>query len=505
MIYDTLYDWQKKLVDKFKTRQSYGLFLDCGLGKTPIGLGFAEATNCTKIIIITINSKATEDETIDGSWLWWAKKSKINYTLYDKKILKKCPQFDSNPGCLILNYESLFSRSKDKKERIVVKQEILDFIKSGKDQNIGILIDESHKVKDLQSLQTGAITKIKSYCSAVGKACYTWLLTGTPFTQGFIDTYAQLKLLGCQMNKTEFTEKFCVRGHIPGFLEWQQPIIGYKNVNLLYDLIHKFAITIKSDDVINLPEKIFVNHTIQETETFNLISTEKVAENVLAKKLPNDYDSKKKTKVNNPFYRNLAYPSMNWLADTTGVFWMRCRQASIGFQGNEEEYEWFDRSRLNSLKEFLKTHEDNYLLFYNYTPEFLEIYDICEELGYNIDVYSGIGKSLHFYEKYKSQSDDERISNKKNIVLTNFASGSTGMNWQLYNQCIIFSLPVYKDWEQGLKRIHRIGQKDTCVYHLFLQNNWLDKSMKSALDSSSNYTKEMFEADLKRLKEIKQD
>lgn len=31
MIYDKLYSWQKTIVDKFKDRQSFGLFLDMGL------------------------------------------------------------------------------------------------------------------------------------------------------------------------------------------------------------------------------------------------------------------------------------------------------------------------------------------------------------------------------------------------------------------------------------------------------------------------------------------
>ena len=87
---------------------------------------------------------------------------------------------------------------------------------------------------------------------------------------------------------------------------------------------------------------------------------------------------------------------------------------------------------------------------------------------------------------------------KKNIIIANFASGSTGMNWQEYNKCIIFSLPLYKDWEQGLKRIHRIGQKDTVIYHIFYQNNWLDIGMKKALEENIQYTEEMFKLDLEK-------
>ena len=76
------------------------------------------------------------------------------------------------------------------------------------------------------------------------------------------------------------------------------------------------------------------------------------------------------------------------------------------------------------------------------------------------------------------------------------------MNWQLYNQCIVFSLPLYKDWAQGLKRIHRIGQQNTVVYHIFIQQNWLDYSMSQALKTQTQYSQEMFEADSKRIEEL---
>lgn len=31
-IYEKLYDWQKKIVDKFSYKSAFGLFLDMGLG-----------------------------------------------------------------------------------------------------------------------------------------------------------------------------------------------------------------------------------------------------------------------------------------------------------------------------------------------------------------------------------------------------------------------------------------------------------------------------------------
>lgn len=498
MIYEKLYDWQKEIVDKYLNRKSFGLFLDMGTGKTPISLALAEQHNCEKILIISINSKVLENEKVSGSFFNWIQKSNIKYNLKDKYS----ENFDINsPEVFIINYESLYERGrKSLKESLKLRSSLISFIKSCYNKNVTIIIDESHKVKDLQSLQTKAIIKLKNEIKLKAKNLYLYLLTGTPFTTGFIDLYSQLKLLDCPMLKGEFKESFCVMGNMKGLLGWQQPIIGYKNVDKLYELVHNYAITMKSP--IKLPEAIFVNHISNMSIHFKMFIQEKLEGKKILEyfklrkiKLSKDeiilYNVDKK--VNNPFYGNIDYPDDRYLTGTAGNFWLRARELSIGFQGNAEDSIWYDKNRLNELSKFLENNENNYILFYQYTPELLEIYNICEKLGYNIDVYSGDIKSEYFYEKYCSQGEDKKITNNKNIILANWSSGSTGKNWQEYHNMILFDMPLYKDYEQGIKRIHRIGQTQTCIYHLFFQNNWLDASMRKSLDEKINYSKELFE------------
>ena len=490
MIYDLLFDWQKKIVDKYKERDSLGLYLDMGLGKTPISLAFAEQNNCSRILIITINSKAEEPMENEGSWYWWIKKNGT-YNIHSKKV--KCEY--GKKDALVINYESLYSRKKSKTGSLLLKDEIKEFIENSINRNVCIIVDECHKMKNLQSLQTRAIYKIKQYLYYFDNYICTYLLSGTPFTNGYIDLYSQLKFLGSKMVKSEFIERFCVRGSIPGLLGWQQPIIGYKNLDSLYELIHKYAITIKSEEVIDLPSQVFINHVTPASEEFKLLTNEFYEGNKIYK-YSKDKKHKTSSKINNPYYRNIDYPGERRVAETASQFWMRARQISIGFQGNADESKWFNKERINKLKEFLKENEDNYVLFYNYTPELLELYDVCEELGYNVDVYCGEVKSLYFYNKYMKLNENEKITNRKNIILTNFASGSTGMNWQEYNKCIIFSIPVYKDYAQGIKRVHRTGQKNTVIYHIFYEDNWLDKGMRKSLDLKVDYNEKMFEKDI---------
>ena len=502
MIYKELYYWQKSLIDEILDKHKFGLWLDMGTGKTPISLALAEQHGCTKVIVITVNSKVYETNETEGSWLYWADKSNIRYTY----SVKKNTHFDSKQSDLFLvNYEALFNR-KGKG----LSKPVNDFIETCKGHNCCIIVDESHKMKDLSSRQTKAIKQIKLELTKRAKELYCYLLTGTPFTTGYIDLYSQLKFLGYPETKTTFVDDFCIRGNVPGLLGWQQPIVGYKNIDQLFDLVHQYAVTIESKSVSNLPEQIFVKHSTAITEDFKMFIYEKVPGTILA-----DYGKRRHgkevfdridKKVNNPYFRDIGYDPFTktspWLAETAGTFWLRARQLSIGFNGNAENFQWFNQSRLKAIKKFLEENEDNYLLFYNYTPELLALYDICEELGYKIDVYCGEVKSLINYEVYSKQTEAQRLTNTKNIILANFASGSTGLNWQLYNKCIIASLPVYKDWAQGIKRIHRTGQKKTTFYHIFYQDNWLDNSMYKALTESIDYSEKMFMSDLARITEM---
>ena len=496
MIYDKLFTWQQELVDKIKYRDCYGLFLDCGLGKTPISLALAEVNSADKILVVSINAKAEETVKDKGSFAWWLQDTE--YAVINKKSLKDLGSKDKE--CLILNYEYLFTRDKEKIKRgNKIREEVSAFIKSCYGKNVCVILDESHRIKNGSAMTSETLKSIRSLLVTTAKHLNIYLLSGTPFTQGFLDLHNQLQYLGCKMTKTEFKNRYCIMGNIGSLLPWQQPVIGYKNVDDLYRLIHQYGVTIKSKEVIKLPEQVFNYHEYKETDEFiafrskSLSLKDKRHINQLLDAKLSDEELKENP---NPFYLNIDYPQMNFFADTITNKWLRARQLSVGFQGNRKFFKWYNEKRVAMLKDLLINQPANYVIFYNYSPELLVLYDLCEELGYNIDVYCGDIKDLTFYEKYSNLTQDEKEQNTHNVILANFASGSTGKNWQEYNNCIIFSLPLYKDYEQGIKRVHRIGQNKTTIYHFFIEENFLDKGMLKALNEKIDYSEEMFNKDL---------
>lgn len=510
MLYEKLLDWQKEIVDNIQNRKlhNYGLFLDMGLGKTIVGLSLAEVNKCTKVIIVSINGKALESKEVDGSFLYWAFKSDVGYeNVFTKEIFKNKSgvKFEANSkDILILNYESLYDRKNTSNK---IRKEIEDFIIACKGQNICILIDESHKIADHKSKQSKAIFEIQSLCKKVSPTkVWSFLMSGTPNSNGYISIWNQLKFLGCPLTLSKFKEQFCIEEHVYGRPAYVTKIKGYKNIDSLNKVVHYYGVTLESEDVIKLPPQIFIDMSYNETVYFKLFTKEKLEASVIVKenekreeKLPAEYytpilEAFKKAaskKVVNPYFRNIDFPSMDYICDTTSEFWIRSREMSIGFVGNSEKYIWYDYTRLNLLKDLLKEKKDNYILFYSFTPELLEIAPLAEELGYNLAIYSGDIKNMDSY--YTANSE------KPTLVIGNWQSMSTGVNLQKFNKVIIFDYPVYRDWAQGLKRVHRIGQQsERVLYYVLCQNNWLDNGMKNSLNEKIDYTKEMFKKELNK-------
>ncbi|KNG79671.1 SNF2-related protein [Mycoplasma sp. HU2014] len=504
-LFNKLKDFQKEVLLKNKDKTKLGLFLDMGLGKTILSLSFCEYFNADAIIVICPKAIAVKQENEKGSFTDHLTND-LNYVVYNKfqKNIKKI-EFDKNQKeALILNFES-FINIKEEKTRDKIPLFLKKFVFAHKDQKIAIIIDESHRIKNSTPITSKVITNFiegiekynRRYFNNVDKF-RLYLLTGTPVSIGYVDIYNQLKFLGLKMTKTKFLENFAVRKNIKSLPEYRRPIKGYKNIDQLVELINNYAVCLRTEDVIELSKIKEEYIELPISREFKLLTQKEILESDLFKfcnknNIENNYKDDNCNLVYNPFYRNLSYPEYHWFAtNSTGGYWLRARQISIGFQGNEKNYKWFDYSRLEKLKELLSKNLDNYIIFYNYDAEYDEILKICQDLEYKIDTWNGKTKTDKYYKEYEKLKNTKTSKNKKRVIIANYASGSTGMNWQKYTNTIWFSVALYKDHVQSMKRNHRIGVENDIKYYVFYQNNFLDKSMIEARRNKKNYTEKMF-------------
>lgn len=124
------------------------------------------------------------------------------------------------------------------------------------------VIDEAHKVKNPSSEQGKNILKLTNFK-------YKVAMTGTLIMNNPLDAYTSLKWLGIEKsNFTTFKRFYCNYG---GFGNHQ--IIGYKNLNVLREMISSNMLRRTKDEVLSLPPKIhqteYVEMSVKQRKIYN--------------------------------------------------------------------------------------------------------------------------------------------------------------------------------------------------------------------------------------------
>lgn len=135
----------------------------------------------------------------------------------------------------------------------------LAFARSQSGGGLMCVMDESSKIKNAQASRT------KKACKISALADYRLILTGTPITQGIEDLYGQFQFLDPAIIRCKsyfvFKSMYCVMG---GFEN--RSIIGYQREAELLEMVRPFVDIIKSDEVMDLPDKMYTKLTVEPTK-----------------------------------------------------------------------------------------------------------------------------------------------------------------------------------------------------------------------------------------------
>lgn len=115
-----------------------------------------------------------------------------------------------------------------------------------------VALDESHRIKDLRTQQGQGMLEIQP--------SYRVAMTGTPLMNNPLDLYSILKWLGYQQyGFRSFRDHFCYTD------EWGN-VVGYKNIDQLRDQLGAIMLRRTKEEVLDLPEKIYVNEYVELTD-----------------------------------------------------------------------------------------------------------------------------------------------------------------------------------------------------------------------------------------------
>lgn len=305
-------------------------------------------------------------------------------------------------------------------------------------QDFTLLLDESSLIQNESAKRSKFILKLN--------AKNVILLSGTPTGGKYENLWSQLHLLGWNISKKLYWSQY-VDYEIDDSQGFPIKIVkGYKNIERLKRKMRLHGCHfLKTEDVMTLPEQVHTTVDISTTKEYRIFRKKSIV-NI------NDVELVGDTTLTKMLYER-----------------MLCGQ--------------YNEDKLNAFRDLLDSTNDRLIVFYNFTSELDELLTICNEQNRPTSVVNGKVKELINYEN-KTDS----------VTFIQYQAGAMGLNLQKANKIIYFTLPLSSElFEQSKKRIHRIGQKQTCFYYYLICKNSIETQIYDTLQMRKDYTDKLFE------------
>lgn len=428
-------------IDGFKYGLQYDKWLlgdEQGLGKTKEVIDIAVAKKLMNkykhcLIICGVNGL---------KWNWvneiHTHSDEGAYILGQRKRGKKVVIGSNNDKLLDLN-----NISKIKEYFIITNIEslrnddITDKLKELCDKNVISMIasDEVHKMKNPASQQGKAFLKLHAKTMIA--------MTGTPLMNTPLDLYIILKWLGYERHSFyQFKNHYCVLGGFGGY-----QVVGYKNLDELQESLDSIMLRRLKKEVLDLPEKTYVDEYVEMTPKQEQIYREVTAE------IKMNIDQIKM--ANNP------------LAEL-----IRMRQAT-GYTGilSSTVKESAKLDRMEELVEEAVENGKKVVIFSNWTQMTLPIYNRLA-VKYKGTYITGEVDSDQRQEHVRRFQEDD---NCKFIVGTVGAMG-TGLTLTAGTVEIFMDEPWNRaNKEQAEDRCHRVGTKENITIYTLMCKDTIDE------------------------------
>lgn len=362
-------------------------------------------------------------------------KSKINdwvehfKTYYSDYKVMKLQKNTSILDTTILYTKIIFVVNYDLVWRLEYLKEISDFT---------LILDESSLIKNCSAKRTKFILKL-NYKNLI-------LLSGTPVSGKYEELPSQIHLLGWNISKKTFLNQYTEQVWEKQGEFYQHKIVGYKNIDRLKRKLREYgAVFMKTEEVVDLPEQREIFVKVRNTRDYTKFNKHSLV-----------------TVDDNELVGDTSLSKLLYLRQLAGQY---------------------NRNKLEVLKDLLESTNDRVVVFYNFKDEYEKIKKLCDKLEKPISSINGDVKDLSNYE-----------TQENTVVLVQYQSGAMGINLQLSNKIIYFTLTLSADlYMQSLKRIHRIGQKNNCLYYYLLVDNSIEHKILETLKMREDFTNILFE------------
>lgn len=434
-------------LDAFEKGKAVALLADMGTGKSMMTIaitGTLEADKGVKKMLVVC------PKSIVGVWEdEFRKFADYRYalTVLDGTMDKKRASFNYMQGAalqiIVVNYESCWR----------LETEITKW------KPDLIVCDESSKIKTPSASQSKALHRLGR------QSKYNIILTGTPITGSPLDIFSQYKFLDDSIFGTSFylfRNRYAILGGYQNRM-----IVGYRHLDELVEKVHSIAFRIKIEDAVDLPP--FIDET-------RAITLEPKAQS-LYRMLEQDC------------YAELANGEVTARNVLTQL--LRLAQCTGGFIRDDikGEAQQVSGAKLDALEDIIDTcldEEKKVVVFARFVPEIEAIAAMLKKkkVGYAL-IYGATTDRADQVKKFQEDPDVK-------VFIGQLQTTGMGLTLTAANVAVFYSLDFsYANYEQSRARIHRIGQKQKCLYIHLVGKGTVDEKILNALKHKGDIAKIM--------------
>lgn len=348
---------------------------------------------------------------------------------------------DTGLQIVVVNYESAW-RLQD------------DLVSFGADL---IIADEAHKIKEARTAQAKCLHYLGD------RAIFKLLLTGTVITNKELDVFSQYRFLNSKIYGTSFY-KFRGRyfdmvgygNHIPRFKSYMQDEFLQK--------MHSIAYRVTKAECLDLPEII-----------------EEVREVELEPKAMKMYQE-----IEKESYTELQDSEVSAVNVLTKL--LRLSQLTGGHLTDDDgDSNAVSKAKIEALEDILDSlmaEEKKVVIMARFVPELNDIQDLLEKKGIGYAAVRG-GVKDRAEEIRRFQEDDDC-----KVFVGQIAAAGLGITLTAASTMIFYSLDYsMSNFEQAKARIHRVSQKNDCLYIYLIAKGTVDKKVLKALRNKVDLAK----------------
>lgn len=438
---------QQKALDLTEGHNRVAYYLDMGLGKTFVGSEKMYLLNNDINLIICQKSKI--DDWIEHFNTYYPDYSifdltKKNQAVRFRELIETDKFYDYDVQIVgVINYDLAFRRP------------YIAHI-----HNFTLVLDESSLISNEGAKRSKFVLNLNPE-SVV-------LLSGTPIAGKYERLWSQCKLLGWDISKKAFWKSYVDTEWVEQGEFKREVVVGYKNVaHLKKKLAEHGVVFMKTNEVITLPEQVEQNIFVKPTKEYRYFMKNSylLLDTVNLCQFKDDSD----------YYGEDVTPRVELIGDNSLTKILYARQLCGQYH----------REKLEAFKDLLESTDDRLIVFYNFNEELTRLRKICESLDREVSFVNGSGRSMYAYECVQNS-----------VTFIQYQAGAMGGNYQKANKVIYFTLPLGKGssdlWGQSKKRIHRIGQKNTCFYYYLLVRGSFEEKNFAALKEGKDLTDDLF-------------